>query len=349
MSQAEAPPAIEYERVSFSYSGRADNGAGAPLALDRVSLTVRKGERLGILGPNGGGKSTLLKLTLGLLAMQEGSIRVLGREPGRARRDGLIGYVPQRNEAELAFPVSVRQAVSMAAERGLAPWRRLGADARRRVERSIALVAAEEFADRPVGRLSGGQLQRAVIARALASNPKVLLLDEPTVGVDVSGQQRFGELMTTLQRELGLTIVAHETNDFLAYESITRAHTGAPNVFISRSNATGEAAVHGNGFYTAVGKKGARGSGITIRFTVDPDAREGVDFFLTNGGTTGEGAYIVWLNRNAKGELWLNAKASKFADKAEGEGDKRPRRSRARKKSADGEPAASEGEGAPAE
>src|SRR5262245_15882273 len=101
--------AVEYRDVSFSYA-RSDGEAGGP-ALQNVSLDVRIGERLGVLGPNGGGKSTLLKLTLGLLRGNSGTIRVFGATPEEARKQRLIGYVPQRNEAELAFPVSVRQVV----------------------------------------------------------------------------------------------------------------------------------------------------------------------------------------------------------------------------------------------
>ncbi len=101
---------------------------------------------------------------------------------------------------------------------------------------------------------------------------------------------------------LGLKTVAHETKDFLAYEGMTRSHTGAPNVFISRTNAPGEAAAYGEGFYTAVGKKGAHGTGITIRFQVDPNARLWVDFTLGRGATSGKvgkGVYVIWRNRSA--------------------------------------------------
>ena len=111
-----------------------------------------------------------------------------------------------------------------------------------------------------------------------------------------------GEKMGRTAASLGLATVAHETRDFLAYESITRSHTGAPNVFESRNGVTAEAAVHGQGFYTAVGKKGARGTGITIRFTVKPEAREGTDFIFVQGeksSLAADGEYIVWLNKDA--------------------------------------------------
>ncbi len=199
--------AIEYEGVTFSY-GRGVNGEGGErLALENVTLGVRAGERLGILGPNGGGKTTLLKLTLGLLGGYRGRIGVLGMSPERARRERVIGYVPQRVEAELAFPVSARQVVAMSASRGVPAWRRLGGDAASRVESALAVVGATELAERPIGKLSGGQLQRVMIARALAGQPKILLLDEPTVGIDIAGQQRFAELIRTVHERLGLTII----------------------------------------------------------------------------------------------------------------------------------------------
>src|SRR3954463_1260309 len=124
---APAQLAVEYQGVSFSYGARA--------ALERITLSVGAGERLGILGPNGGGKSTLLKLTLGLLRGHTGDIRVFGQTPDEARRLGFIGYVPQKIEAELAFPLSVRQVVSMSAAAGISPWKGLDRDGRERVER----------------------------------------------------------------------------------------------------------------------------------------------------------------------------------------------------------------------
>lgn len=198
--------AVEFERVTFGYPG------GAKPALEGVSLRVEAGERLGVLGPNGGGKSTLLKIALGLIGGYEGRVSVCGMPPRKARRAGLIGYVPQRSEAVLGFPVSARQAVAMAAERRAPFWRGGSIEERSAADRALELVGAADFASTPVGRLSGGQLQRVLIARALAARPKVLAIDEPTVGIDAAGQRRFAELLATLHRELGLTIliVSHD-------------------------------------------------------------------------------------------------------------------------------------------
>jgi zinc transport system ATP-binding protein len=203
--------AVEYRGVSFAYSARAADGPSVPVLSD-VTLSVSHRERLGILGPNGGGKSTLLKLTLGLLKPTHGTIRVLGREPSAARAEGLVAYVPQKSGAEPAFPISARQAVLQAATLHLPPWKRTDAESLRRAEWALSLVGASEYADRHAGSLSGGQLQRVWIARALANRPRLLLLDEPTVGIDPAGQQQFSDLLARLRNEMDLTIlvVSHD-------------------------------------------------------------------------------------------------------------------------------------------
>jgi ABC-type Mn2+/Zn2+ transport system ATPase subunit len=194
--------AVEYRDVTFAYA----RGEVSP-AVERITLDVPAGQRLGVLGPNGGGKSTLLKLTLGLLRGYGGTIRVFGVSPEEARRQRLIGYVPQRNEAEMAFPISVRQAAAMSAALGVSPWKSGREATRGAVDEALALVGISDLAERAVGSLSGGQLQRAMIARAVACRPRMLLLDEPTVGIDVAGQQKFGELLKNLHDALGLTII----------------------------------------------------------------------------------------------------------------------------------------------
>lgn len=208
--------AVAYERVSFSY-GKGEDGKPR-YALRDVSLQVNEGERLGILGPNGGGKSTLLKLTLGLLDGYEGEISVFGMTPAEARKQRLIGYVAQRVEAELAFPLSARQVVELGAAFSLSPFRSLSPTQRSAVDDALSVVGAATYADKHVGTLSGGMLQRVLIARALAAKPKLLMLDEPTVGIDPAGQQQFAQLLVQLSRDMGLTIlvVSHDLRTIAA-------------------------------------------------------------------------------------------------------------------------------------
>lgn len=204
-------PAIELDRVSFTYPG-----APSP-AIGDVTLRVEAGERLGILGPNGGGKSTLIRLALGLLRGNSGEIRIFGLTPEEARRRGVIGYVPQKCEAELAMPLTARDVVGLGAAWRTSPFRGFSRQTRDRVSSVLDLVGASDFADRPIGKLSGGQLQRIMIARALAARARILALDEPTVGIDATGQQRFAELLDRLHslsgegdQPLTILIISHD-------------------------------------------------------------------------------------------------------------------------------------------
>ena len=196
-----ATPAIVLEGVSYAYPG-----APAP-ALEKVSLRVEPGERLGVLGPNGGGKSTLIKLALGVITPSAGRVSVFGEDPGRARRGGVIGYVPQRVTAELAFPLTALQVVRMPAEIAAGAFGRVPREVDDHIARVTELAGVTPFGQARIGELSGGQLQRVMIARALAARPSLLLLDEPMVGIDVSGQRRFADMVSLLADELALTIV----------------------------------------------------------------------------------------------------------------------------------------------
>ncbi len=198
-------PAVEFENVSFAYE------RGAPV-LENVSLRVERGERLGVLGPNGGGKTTLLHLALGLLTPAAGGVRVGGVAPDEARKQGKIGALLQRAHENDALPVTAREVVTLGVSARLAPWKRVSGALRDRVDRAIGLVDAQEYADRRYRDLSGGQRQRVRIARALAGGAEILLLDEPLVGVDPAGQRRFAGLMDRLGAENNLTvlIVSHD-------------------------------------------------------------------------------------------------------------------------------------------
>lgn len=201
--------------MSYTYP---EAGAGTAPALEGISLRVNEGERLGILGPNGGGKSTLVKLLLGLLEPTKGTVRVFGLSPKEARGKGLIGYVPQTTKLEALMPLSVFDAVALGAGWRESAWRGLSKQVRDRVRDALKLVGAEEYATRPVGRLSGGQTQRVIIARALAAQPRLLAFDEPMVGIDAAGQQTFADLLTRIHKQRGLTmlVVSHDLRAIVA-------------------------------------------------------------------------------------------------------------------------------------
>ncbi len=191
---------IELKEVTFSYDGQP--------VLERVSLEVVPGEFLALVGPNGGGKTTLLKLILGLLAPQEGVVSVFGQPPAKAR--GRIGYLPQHAFVDPGFPVSVAEVVLMGRlgpGAGLGPWPRRD---RRAALKALEQVEAADLAGRGFSSLSGGQRQRVLIARALAADPELLLLDEPTAGVDPRGEKDVLELLAGLNSRVTVLLVTHD-------------------------------------------------------------------------------------------------------------------------------------------
>ena len=199
-SRADTAPAVDIAGLHFAY--------GAVPVLTDVSLQVADGEFLGLVGPNAGGKSTLLKLILGLLKPQAGRIRVFGEPPTRARRQ--IGYVPQHPGFQRDFPISVEDVVLMG-RFGLG-WR-LGTWTR--ADRAAAAAALDEvealdLAPRQIGTLSGGQLQRVLLARALVAAPKLLILDEPTANIDQRLEGEVFELLARLNRRLTILVVSHD-------------------------------------------------------------------------------------------------------------------------------------------
>lgn len=190
---------IEVTDLSFHY--------GDSPVLERVTLTVNRGEFLGLIGPNGGGKTTLLRILLGLLPADHGHVELFGEDPlhGKTWRTK-VGVVPQHRETPARFPVLVRDVAAM----GLTVR---GAPAMSRIERQdkvqsvLAQVGIDNLAHRPMRELSGGQKQRVLIARALINQPELLILDEPTVGVDASGQDLLLRWISDWRREMGLTVI----------------------------------------------------------------------------------------------------------------------------------------------
>ncbi len=181
---------------------------GGKLVLEDVSLDVRGGTFLGIVGPNGAGKTTLLKAILGLVDPAAGEIRVFGFPPRCARRHAaLVGYVPQRSRLEWDFPVSTLDVVLMGRYAAIGIGRRPRQEDRAAALEALRSMGIAEDAEARFGTLSGGQQKRALVARALSTRPRLLILDEPMSGVDIEGQDGFYRLLVELKAKLGLTVI----------------------------------------------------------------------------------------------------------------------------------------------
>ncbi len=174
-------------------------------ALEGINLELPMGKILAVVGPNGGGKTTLLKVLLGLVTPSRGTVEVLGKTPAEARRE--IGYLPQVKTQRRDFPVTALDVVIMGLfpKMGLLRWP--GQRDRERARRLLEQLELGDLADRPFGELSGGQQQRVGIARALVAEPKLLLLDEPATGVDVVGQEAFYHFLESLRDERGISVI----------------------------------------------------------------------------------------------------------------------------------------------
>jgi ABC-type Mn2+/Zn2+ transport system ATPase subunit len=198
-------PAIEVEGISYSYGSRE--------VLDQVSFQVPQGSFVALIGPNGAGKSTVLRLLLGILRPHKGRIRILGKPPGEQGQP--IGYVPQGIELPRGFPISVKDVVLMGRYGNLGLFRRPGAPDRARAVDALESVGMATLAERRFQDLSGGQRQRVLIARALVSEPCLLILDEPTAGLDPAARARFYAQVCDLQRARGLTLfcASHDVED----------------------------------------------------------------------------------------------------------------------------------------
>lgn len=197
---------IEVEGVTVRY--------GDVLALDDVSLTLHPGRVTGLIGMNGSGKSTLLKSIVGRVRPQSGHVRVAGEAPAIARRRGLIASVPQSEDVDWAFPVSVRDVVMMGRYGHMGPTRRARPRDAAAVDEALARVDLTGLADRQIGQLSGGQRKRAFVARAIAQDAAVLLLDEPFAGVDKTSEATIVHLLRELAAQ-GRTVLV-STHDLHA-------------------------------------------------------------------------------------------------------------------------------------
>jgi zinc transport system ATP-binding protein len=210
-------PVIDIQALNYSY--------GSVPTLSDIDLQVAEGEFLGIVGPNAGGKSTLLKLILGLLQPQSGAVKVLGHTPGAASK--LLGYVPQYPSFPRDFPITVEQVVQLgrlgqgqesSRWQSLWPGRVSNAD-RVAVKRALDEVEAGAIAKRQIGSLSGGQLQRVLLARALVGDPRILILDEPTANIDQRLEGEIFDLLKAINARMTILVVSHDVAFISRYVS----------------------------------------------------------------------------------------------------------------------------------
>jgi len=189
---------IEFNSVTFSYQG--------PATIENASFAVKQGDFAAIVGPNGGGKTTLLKLTLGLLSPQAGTIRLFGKPPQVACFR--VGYIPQFLSVDFSFPLSVLDVVLMGRIRAGSLW--YTRQDRSAARKALQTLQLDECADVPFRTLSGGQRQRVLIARAVCSEPDILLLDEPTNNIDSRSEQILLDILTELNRTMTIVMVSHD-------------------------------------------------------------------------------------------------------------------------------------------
>jgi len=199
---------IQGKQISYSYNKKID-------VLSDINFNVYEKDFVGLIGPNGGGKSTLLKIILGLLVPDKGSIRVFGGKPTKARNK--IGYVPQYSQIDLNYPISVWEIVIS----GLLGRKTIGSSFNEKDKAKTSKILRQmklmDLKDTSVGELSGGQRQRVLLSRALVRNPKLLLLDEPTNNVDQESGKDLYKLLHDLNKSIAIILVSHDTGTISKY------------------------------------------------------------------------------------------------------------------------------------
>lgn len=195
---------IELEHITAGYDQK--------IVLRDICLTIWEKDFLGIIGPNGGGKTTLLKVILGLLSPISGQIKQFPDDTGTLK----IGYLPQMSNIDKRFPISVREVVAsgLTAEKPL--FHNFSESQNRRIDEVIAQMGLAEFANRAIGQLSGGQLQRVLLGRSIVSRPQILILDEPNSYVDKRFESRFYQLLEEINRESAIILVSHDIGTVLS-------------------------------------------------------------------------------------------------------------------------------------
>jgi len=194
------PPIVDIKDVTFAYNGQA--------VLRNIDLEIVEGDFIAMIGPNGGGKTTLLKLILGLLKPDAGTIRVMGQPAIKAAPQ--IGYVPQDVHINRSFPITAIDVVKMGLLAPRRRWRPSASQDRREAMAALDRLDAAPLANCKMGTLSGGQRQRVFIARALSAGPRLMLLDEPTASIDPQGRADFYKLLETLNQDVAILVVSHD-------------------------------------------------------------------------------------------------------------------------------------------
>lgn len=194
---------VELKNIAAAYDG--------VTVLHDVNLTIREKDFIGIIGPNGGGKTTLLKVTLGLLKPTKGEVVYHGA------KHSLFGYLPQNNRFDARFPISVREVVlsGLLSEKGI--FQKYTRQDKDKADELLALYGMGDFRKRPIGELSGGQMQRVFLCRAIISSPRILILDEPSTYVDSKFEQEFYSLLNDLNRRMSIVMVSHDLGTICSY------------------------------------------------------------------------------------------------------------------------------------
>lgn len=226
-------PCIEITDINY--------GDNSHLILEHISFTVNTGEYLGIIGPNGGGKTTLIRIMLGLLKPTSGQVKIFGQDIDDFKGRRQLGYVPQRASLEeFYFPASVDEVVRSGRTARMGLFKRYRAEDQKAVEQAIEIAGVSQYRRRLIGELSGGERQRVFIARALAGEPAILILDEPVVGVDIASKDRFHTFLRHLNKEFRITIlfishdvgvIANEATEILCLNRRLICH-GSPKDYI---------------------------------------------------------------------------------------------------------------------
>lgn len=190
-------------------------GYEADTVLEQVTFTLYEGDFVGLIGPNGGGKTTLIKVILGLVEPSRGHVKVMGLPAKEGRR--FIGYVPQLQLEDKAFPISVWDVVSMGRLKPGFGNLRLSRNDKLAIEIALEQTGMQDFADRSMNGLSGGQRQRVYISRALATEPKILLLDEPTASVDPHATTQIYDLFSKLNEDISILLISHDMTAISTY------------------------------------------------------------------------------------------------------------------------------------